>query len=55
MANLRFALGMLALAKKYGIASTDDACAMALETGAGEYRFARRYLERNPPLQFGLH
>ena len=32
MANLRFALGMLALAKKYGMASTDDACAMALET-----------------------
>jgi len=55
MANLRFALGMLALAKKYGIASTDDACAMALETGAVEYRFARRYLERNPPLPFGLH
>ena len=40
---------MLALAKKYGIASTDDACAMALETGAVEYRFARRYLERNTP------
>ena len=40
-------LGVLSLAKKYGVASTDDACAMALETGACEYRFVRRYLERN--------
>jgi len=36
---VRKILGVLALAKKYGVASTDNACAMALETGACEYRF----------------
>ena len=46
---MRRILGVLSLAKKYGIASTDDACAMALETGACEYRFLRRYLERGCP------
>jgi transposase len=45
---VRRILGVLALAKKYGIASTDDACALALDTGACEYRFVRRYLERHP-------
>ena len=47
-------LGVLALAKKYGIASTDDACAIALETGVCEYRFVRRYLERHPQLPLSL-
>jgi len=51
---VRKILGVFALAKKYGIASTDDACAMALETGANEYRFVRRYLERNPQLPLSL-
>jgi hypothetical protein len=51
---VRRILGMLALAKKYGIASTDDACAIALETGACEYHFVRRYLERNPQLPLSL-
>jgi transposase len=51
---VRRILGVLALAKKYGVASTDDACAMALETGACEYRFVRRYLERNPQLPLSL-
>jgi hypothetical protein len=45
---------VLALTKKYGIASTDDACAIALETGACEYRFVRRYLERHPQLPLSL-
>jgi transposase len=45
---VRRILGVLALAKKYGTASTDDACALALETGVCEYRFVRRYLERQP-------
>jgi hypothetical protein len=44
----------LALAKKYGVAAADDACALALETGASEYRFVRRYLERNPQLPLSL-
>jgi transposase len=51
---VRRILGVLALAKKYGVAATDDACALALETGAGEYRFVRRYLERNPQLPLSL-
>ncbi len=51
---MRRILGVLALAKKYGVAATDDACAMALETGACEYRFVRRYLERNPQLPLSL-
>ena len=51
---VRRILGVLALAKKYGIVSTDDACAMALETGACEYRFVRRYLEHHPQLPLSL-
>jgi transposase len=51
---VRRILGVLALAKKYGIVSTDNACALALETGACEYRFVRRYLEHNPQLPLSL-
>src|SRR5271167_228543 len=51
---VRRILGVLALAKKYGIASTDDACVMALETGTCEYHFVRRYLEHNPQLPLSL-
>lgn len=51
---VRRVLGVLALVKKYGLASTDDACAVALETGACEYRFVRRYLEHNPQLPLSL-
>ncbi len=48
-------LGVLSLAKKYGVASVDDACAAALEVGSYEYRFVRRYLERQPQLPLSLH
>ena len=51
---VRRILGVLALVKKYGLASTEDACAVALETGACEYRFVRRYLEHNPQLPLSL-
>jgi hypothetical protein len=51
---VRRILGVLALAKKYGAASVDDACAAALEVGVCEYRFVRRYLERNPKLPLSL-
>jgi len=51
---VRRILGVLSLAKKYGAASVDDACAAALEVGVGDYRFVRRYLERNPQLSLGL-
>jgi transposase len=44
--------GLLSFAKKYGVARVDEACATALEVEAYDYRFVRRYLERNsqPPL-----
>jgi hypothetical protein len=51
---VRRILGVLSLAKKYGIVSTDEACAMALETGACEYRFVRRCLEHHPQLPLSL-
>ena len=47
-AGLRRIMGVLALAKKYGCAATEDACAAALELRVAEYRFVRRYLERSP-------
>jgi hypothetical protein len=34
------------------VAATEKACATALEVGAPDYRFVRRYLERGP--QFSL-
>jgi hypothetical protein len=48
--GVRRILGVLALAKKYGTAAVEDACATALEMGVHEYRFVRRYLERGPQL-----
>jgi transposase len=48
--GIRRILGVLSLAKKFGPAATDDACAAALEMGVHEYRFIRRYLERAPQL-----
>jgi transposase len=49
-AGIRRMLGILSLAKKYGTAAVEDACAAALEMGVPEYRFVRRYLERGPQL-----
>jgi len=46
--------GVLSLAKKHGAASVDDACAAALEVGSCDYRFVRRYLERQPQLPLSL-
>jgi hypothetical protein len=51
---VRRILGVLSLAKKYGVASANDACAMALETGACECHFVRPYLEHNPQLPLSL-
>ena len=44
--------GVLAFLKKYGVARVDEVCAIALEMEAYDYRFVRRYLERNaqPPV-----
>src|SRR5713226_1976292 len=49
-AGIRRILGILSLAKKYGTAALEDACAAAIEIGVPEYRFVRRYLERHPQL-----
>ncbi len=49
-AGIRRILGVLSLAKKFGTAAVEDACAAALEIGVHEYRFVRRYLERAPQL-----
>ena len=52
---VRHILGVLSLAKRYGVARVDDACAAALEAGATNYyRFVRRYLERNAQLSLSL-
>jgi hypothetical protein len=49
-AGIRAILGVLSLAKKFGVASVEDACAAALELHIYEYRFIRRFLERRPQL-----
>jgi transposase len=48
--GVRSILGVLALARKFGVTAVEDACAAALELQVHEYRFIRRYLERRPPL-----
>ena len=48
--GIRRILGVLALAKKFGVTAVEDACAAALELRVYEYRFIRRYLERRPQL-----
>ena len=53
--GVRRILGVLSLAKKYGAATVDNACAAAIEIGAYEYRFVRRYLERQPQFPLTLH
>ena len=48
-AGVRRILGVLALAKRHGVATVETACATALECGVVTYRFVRRYCERHPP------
>jgi transposase len=52
--GVRRILGVLSLAKKYGAAAVDEACAAALEMGVQEYHFVRRYLERCPQAPLSL-
>jgi transposase len=44
--------GILSFVKRYGMARVDEACATALELEVYDYRFVRRFLERNaqPPV-----
>ena len=53
-AGVRRVLGMLALARKHGAPTVDDAAKTALEMGAPTYRFVRTYLERRPPVPLTL-
>jgi transposase len=53
--GIRRIQGLLSLARKFGQATADEACATALEMGVFEYRFVRRYLERQPQLPLTLH
>jgi len=46
--------GVLALAKRHGAATVEDACSVALEIGVSNYHFVRRYLERGPQLPLSL-
>jgi hypothetical protein len=52
--GIRRIQGVLQLVKQYGSAACDDACAAALELRVTEYRFVRRYLERNPQAPLSL-
>jgi hypothetical protein len=45
---VRRILGVLALAKKHGPATADEAAKVALELQVPTYRFLRRYLDRRP-------
>jgi transposase len=51
---VRGILGLLALARRHGGPTVDDACAAALEIGVPTYRFVRRYLERRVVPRLGL-
>jgi hypothetical protein len=42
------------MAKRYGVATTDEACKMALEMGVHQYPFVRRYLEKHGSLMKAL-
>ncbi len=46
--GVRRILGVLTLVKKHGAVAVEDACAAALELAVADYRFVRRYLERQP-------
>jgi transposase len=52
--GMRRIQGVLQLAKQYGSAACDGACAAALELRVAEYRFVRRYLERSPQAPLSL-
>jgi len=52
--TVRGIFGLLSLAKKYGAATCDEACELALETGRGTYHFVRKYLERRPAAPLSL-
>ena len=46
--------GVMAMAKRYGAATTDDVCKLALEMGVSRYSFVRNYLAKNGALTNAL-
>jgi hypothetical protein len=52
VAAIRRLQGLLSFPKRYGVARVEEACAAAVELGAPDFRFVRRYLERvcEPPV-----
>ena len=54
LAAVRRILGVLALVKQRGPVVVEAACATALELGVADYRFVRRYLERQPGVPLTL-
>ena len=52
--GVRRILGVLALAKKHGAPVVESAAQAALELGAPNYRFLRRYLDRRPSVPLSL-
>lgn len=44
--GVRRILGVLSLVKQHGAAVVDQACAIAIDVGAADYRFVRRYLDK---------
>lgn len=42
--------GVLALARKHGVPLVEEACVLALEVGAPNYRFVRGYMAKHPVL-----
>ena len=46
--GVRRILGVLALAKRYGVPAVEAACDLALASALPTYRFVRRYCERQP-------
>lgn len=46
--------GMFGLAKKYGVATVEQACTLAINMNAPEYRFVSRYLKHQEPFPLSL-
>ena len=52
--GVRSILGVLSLTKKYGPGPIEEACRIAIDVGVPDYRFVRRWIERNAPEQIAL-
>ncbi len=52
--GVRQIFGVLALARKHGVAVVDDAAKAAIDMGVLTYRFVRKYIDRRRPLPLTL-